>query len=467
MKRFAVLLLSVLLVLTGVGCGHRENANLSVIEELMREDFALEPLTGEETELQVLYNSAYLSASGYVDQFAENTKSSLLASGTGKNGVMQYFISKALHNINVKNNGLRINYQDWGWADSLTQKLTTAFVSGSGPSVIIGESQITQYAKDGLLKAFPDELAAYVREHCIGAAYREMEVNGKIYGVQFMPSVTMMFWNKTILRRAGVEEQIVEHGPADWEQFQAVSAQVKAAGVSAGGVYLGNDAGGYLRSYPFLTMNGGGLFDGEGNLAVDSAANRETLAFFRSLQPHSNSGMLSYSENSQDTAFYRSKLAFIEDGAWRLENAVSAGFDREDIGYGFLPSPDGETPDTTLLGSMYFAVPNFAQNEDAAWKFIRSLLSEEVQKQVARFNLRAPVLRAVGESAEFAQWSPLQKEVYDLLDDGLGLALPTFAKNNTEIWQTYGEAVKKSVTTTEDIAQLLAAAKKTIEGYLR
>ena len=466
-KKIGALALAIGMAFSCVACGETETGNTDLMQELLKDDFTLETLTGNEQEIQVLYDSGYLSSSGYVDQFAERTKNNLLSNGTGKNGVMQYFISKALHNYNVKENNLRVNYLDWGWGDTLTQKLTSSFVAKSGPSVIIGESQIPQYAEDGLLKAFPEWLETEVRENCISAAYEVMEVDGKIYGLSFYPSVTMMFWNKDILRKAGVDEKYIDKAPETWEEFLSVCKTINSKGYSAGGLYCGDDLGGYLRSYPFMLMNSGKITDESGNIVVNSEENAETLQYFRDVAGYSLSGVLSYNETTLDKQFNSGKIAYILDGTWRYENSMAAGFTAENIGYGRMPSPTGEETDTTLIGAMYFAVPNYASNAESAFKFIQSLISEEVQYQMARFNLRPTVLKSAGESDWFKTLSPVQYETFKLLNGGKAVGLPTYSKNNTEIWASFGKMISKAAATNESISSILTTAQTEISGYLK
>jgi multiple sugar transport system substrate-binding protein len=70
---------------------------------------------------------------------------------------------------------------NWGWAEQLTQKQMNAFLAGTGPDVLVGETQMPGFAFNGYLLPFPDALAAKVRSEVIPGAYGPMEVDGKIY----------------------------------------------------------------------------------------------------------------------------------------------------------------------------------------------------------------------------------------------------------------------------------------------
>ena len=120
-----------------------------------------------------------------------------------------------------------------------------------------------------------------------------------------------------------------------------------------------------------------------------------------------------------------------------------------------------------VIGANYYAVPNYATNKDLAFKVIQSFLVEDVQRQIGRFNLRPVVNKTVGESKEFEEESPVQVYAYEYLQSDSLHSLPTFSKNNLNCWQQFGKAIKLSVTTTDDIAALLAAFRTHLSGEVK
>lgn len=464
MKKIIVFFSLLALLVFSVGCGGPTQSADERVKQWLENDFELVQPTGEETEIQILFDSGINPDSGYPESFLPKAKEALERNGTGANGVMQYFVTKTIHNFNIENNNVHLNYLNWGWGDSLTQKLSTAFVSQMGPSIIVGESQMPGYAQDGLLTPFPDDLAQWCRENLVPAAYKAMEFNGKIYGVTPYPSVPMLFWNKTVLRNAGVDEKYIEKAPATWDEFLAVAKVLRDKGYSGGGLYCGDDLGGYLRSYPFILMNGGDVLDGD-TVVLNSEKNVQTLEYFRKVAAYSRVGILSSSEEALYKQFNMGRVGYIIDGSWRYENSIAGGI--ENIGYGRLPSPTGNSDINVVMGANYYSVPNYATNKDLAFKVIQSFLSKEVQWQIGRFNLRPVVNKEVGESEDFKQESPVQVYAYDYLKSDSLHSLPTFAKSNLACWQQFGKAIKLSVTTTDDITDLLTNSQQEIETILR
>lgn len=465
-KRLLGILLAIIALFTISGChSTSDNPNeMSERRKLFEEDFAFESLKGTETEVSVLYiNSVNTGGPGYPDVTLPQSKESLMSSGSGVEGVSQYFFTKSLYNYNVKNNNIRIRYDDWSWADTLTQKLTAAFNSGVIPDVIIGETQVPTYAKNGLLEPFPEELAAWVRANIIPAAYQAMEYDGKIYGCAIQPSLTTLIWNKTLLRTAGVDEKYIDRAPATWEEFIEVCKTVKAAGRGKyypGGLYCGDDLGGYLRSGAFLYSNGGGYMSENGAPAFDTQANRETLEYFRSVASYSTRGMLSTTENSVYSSFNTGKLAYVIDGSWRIKQSIDLGID---VGYGTLPTQDGSASTNVIMGAVYYCIPKAATHKSEGFKVIESMLTDEIQYVLGKYDYIPIVSKNVGVREDYIAAAPNQAKIFTYLQNDKNISLPSFNKNNSSIYAKMGEAIKKSVTTTEDIKTLLATAQSEAE----
>lgn len=472
MKKLLVLILATAMALCAVGCNRNNKDSGSDgptgREQFFEDDFEFEKLDGKETEVQILYtNSVNVGGAGYPDVTLPIAKESLIASGVGVEGISQYFFTKSLYNYNVKNNHIRIRYEDWSWADALTQKLTAAFNSGVIPDIVIGETQVPTYARNGLLEPFPDDLAALVREKIINTAYKAMEYNGKIYGVAIQPSITTLVWNKQILRNSGVDEKYIENAPATWAEFLEICGQIRTAGRGKfypGGLYCGDDLGGYMRSGAFLYANGGGYMNGDGSPAFDTQANKEVLEYFRDVAAYSTKGMLSTTEVSVYNAFNSGKLAYIIDGSWRIKQSTDLGLD---VGYGSLPTKDGGDGANVILGACYYCVPTAANHKAEAFKVIESMLTDEIQMKLGEYDYTTIVSKAVGNSEEYKAVAPTQSRIFELLQRDNNYSLPEFSKNSSSVYAAMGEAIKKSVTTTDSIEDLLRAAQSSAEALLR
>lgn len=464
MKKLLTLALAAVLAFGLFACGTTNDSSSVDFDD----GTPIEDLRGNERVVRILCDDSLNIGAGYSDVVLKNRSAILSKSDSGDVGKTSYRFTKAVHNYNVVNNGIRLNYLDWGWDYELTQKLTNAFMSGGkgeSPEVILGESQMIGYMEQGLLKPFPDELAAFVREKMLPATYKALEKDGKIYGVAANPSCLQLIYNKAVLRACGVSETIIENGVSTWDEFISVCQTVKANGKGryyAGGIYSGSSTGGYMRIAPFMIQAGGGYTDADGKPYFDSEGNVRALEMLRQIGAcNPTGGLSSSSEATMINQFTRGRYAFMVDGSWRVKMSNETGLD---VGYCKLPSPDGKTDVTLAVGLGYLAVPNYVSDPTDAFAVIKSYISDEAQSVLADADLRPVARLDIGSAEDYKDRAPTQYEAFNILKNSQLYILPSFGTNEAKIWQAFGEALVKTTTTNESILSLLTAAQQAVQG---
>ena len=464
MKKLLTLALAAVLAFGLCACGTTNDSSSVDFDD----GTPIEDLRGNERVVRILCDDSLNIGAGYSDVVLKNRSAILSKSDSGDVGKTSYRFTKAVHNYNVVNNGIRLNYLDWGWDYELTQKLTNAFMSGGkgeSPEVILGESQMIGYMEQGLLKPFPDELAAFVREKMLPATYKALEKDGKIYGVAANPSCLQLIYNKAVLRACGVSETVIENGVSTWDEFISVCQTVKANGKGryyAGGIYSGSSTGGYMRIAPFMIQAGGGYTDADGKPYFDSEGNVRALEMLRQIGAcNPTGGLSSSSEATMINQFTRGRYAFMVDGSWRVKMSNETGLD---VGYCKLPSPDGETDVTLAVGLGYLAVPDYVSDPTDAFAVIKSYISDEAQSVLADADLRPVARLDIGSAEDYKDRAPTQYEAFNILKNSQLYILPSFGTNEAKIWQAFGEALVKTTTTNESILSLLTAAQQAVQG---
>lgn len=464
MKKLLTLALAAVLAFGLFACGTTNDSSSVDFDD----GTPIEDLRGNERVVRILCDDSLNIGAGYSDVVLKNRSAILSKSDSGDVGKTSYRFTKAVHNYNVVNNGIRLNYLDWGWDYELTQKLTNAFMSGGkgeSPEVILGESQMIGYMEQGLLKPFPDELAAFVREKMLPATYKALEKDGKIYGVAANPSCLQLIYNKAVLRACGVSETVIENGVSTWDEFISVCQTVKANGKGryyAGGIYSGSSTGGYMRIAPFMIQAGGGYTDADGKPYFDSEGNVRALEMLRQIGAcNPTGGLSSSSEATMINQFTRGRYAFMVDGSWRVKMSNETGLD---VGYCKLPSPDGKTDVTLAVGLGYLAVPNYVSDPTDAFAVIKSYISDEAQSVLADADLRPVARLDIGSTEDYKDRAPTQYEAFNILKNSQLYILPSFGTNEAKIWQAFGEALVKTTTTNESISSLLTAAQQAVQG---
>ncbi|WP_081389716.1 MULTISPECIES: extracellular solute-binding protein [Paenibacillus] len=373
--------------------------------------------------------------------------------------VFGYFYQDII-NENLKAENITVSVEDWGWGDTLTQKETAAFLAGNVPDIIVGETQMPGFAQQGQLEPFPDDMAAEIREKLAPAAWKPMEYDGKIYGLAAQPGVSSLFWNKALVKEAGIDP---DKAPATWDEWLADLKKVNEAGKGkfyGGGVYAGPNAGGYLRYGPLLLINNGGFADDQGQPVFNSEANVKTVEFLKELNAVHPAGLMAnQSEGAYFDAFKKGQIAYLIDGPWRAGESATLGID---YGMATIPlSADGKASNITI-GAAFNSVPTGSKNKEAAFEYIRQMYSEEIQNLIADTGTRSPVLKSVAETDTYKQDHPEMYQHY-LAMSGDVQGLPTFAKSDAQVWQFFGDAVTKALMTDGDIKGILDDAQAKAE----
>ena len=151
-------------------------------------------------------------------------------------------------------------YQEIQWAN-FTQTFATAVASNTGPAVSSGGgTQAFQFAHQGKI-AYADHLldswkSSGLYDDFFPGLIDTMKTSDGYAAVPYNLDVRVMWYNKTILTRAGVQP------PTDWDSYKSVCAALKKIGVYGFGVGAG--AGNFTGSHiltAFMINNGGGLFN--------------------------------------------------------------------------------------------------------------------------------------------------------------------------------------------------------------
>ncbi len=439
------------------------------------------PETSGGTTITVLNEGAVGIGVGVLNDLLEKKKQSLIKDETQnpriveedfsytpgqplkKAGVFPYYYQSIIID-KLKSKNITVKTEDWGWGEPLIQKQTAGFLAKNMPDIIVGETQMPGFAQQGLLEPFPEEMAQEIREKTAPAAWKPMEYDGKIYGFASQPGVSSLFWNKKLVQEAGLDPN---QAPATWEEFAANVQKVTEAGGGkfyGGGVYAGPNAGGYLRYGTLLVINGGGFADDRGQPVFNSDANVETVQFLKRLNAGHPAGlMVNTNEGTYFDAFKKGQIAYLIDGPWRAIESAQIGID---YGMAQIPlSPDGQ-PGNITIGAAFHAVPKDAKNKEAAFEYIRAMYSGGIQQLIADTGVRSPVLKSIAESEGYKSAHPEMYQHY-LAMSGNVQGLPTFAKEDSKVWQMFGDAVTKSLMTNGDIKAILDEAQKKAEAVTK
>jgi multiple sugar transport system substrate-binding protein len=231
----------------------------------------------------------------------------------------------------------------------LTNKVLLAAQQGDAPNVLVVDNPVVStLAQGGILDTTEDLKVdtGQVEANILAAG----QLDGKTYGVPIGANTLALYYNKTVLSRAGIDP----NGVKDWASLTAALAKAKAAG-KKGITFsaIGTEEGSF-QFLPWFWGAGANLTD------LSSQQGQDALGLWKSWL-HSGYAPNSVLQNTQTTSwqeFASGQYAFAENGTWQLGNAKKAGFP-----YGIVTIPaksGGSAPVPT--GGEFVTVP---VNKDA------------------------------------------------------------------------------------------------------
>lgn len=250
------------------------------------------------------------------------------------------------------------------------EKYLTGISSGQGPDVgYMYLEMINDYIKAGAITPFDDYLTDEEK-----SSYYYLDkgvIDGKQYGMPIVVgSARVLFYNKAILKEAGVETV-----PETWDDFTAACQKIKAAGRKPFLLQWGDKSKGELNSiyFPFLWQAGGEIFNQDGTKAsFDSDAGMKAAQFLFDLRfqygilPDSVTSM---SEDQVNSEFKSGDLAFTI-----LPTSNSKGFTEAGIDWGYLTSLKDKKQGTFVAADSLVLISSSRHKELAA-KLVKYMLS--------------------------------------------------------------------------------------------
>lgn len=363
---------------------------------------------------------------------------------------------------------IAFEWNDWGWAEALDQKQRAAIAANTPPSCIAGESFIPTYANSGILQEIPADVL-----EGIDPSFIAYGTDGKPYAIAYKTSIFMLFYNKDLLSRAGLDPEVA---PTTWSEWQRMSEQITAAGNGeywGGGVPSFPHNGGALRATPFFRQLGTD-FGGNDSINLSDPKVQQVLDYIRTMDKNFPAGLGNNSDEGPMWNAFEKKgeqnLAFAVNGTWQEASALRNGVN---LGVAPLPLPDeGGEIGNCLVGTVYIGVPVGVSPEEtsAFWDFYKNvcLSAEQLQYWIDE-SCVVPLTSMIEDDALYeGEGKAGLRVAIDALRAGTYSGQASFAKNDSQVWEIINQQVLARVTMTQDpIDQICQQAQTQIEPLLK
>ncbi len=295
--------------------------------------------------------------------------------------------------------------------DNVIQKETLAFESKSGaydiiaaPYQFLGNLVENNYIQP-LDKFMEDESLSIIEDYDESDIIKGLweasgEWQGTIYGVSANSCIGMLAYRKDLFENA--EEQAAFQAaygyeltvPTDWDTYRDVAEFfTRPKGEMLAGEELKTNFYGVSMSgkrhdattcewLNYAWSFGGGVFDEEGNIAINSEESVAALEYFCDLTQFAPEGIASKTWDEQTTEMQQGIAAMTI-----LFNDCFAALEAEDssviagkVGYGLAPKKETEA---AHYGGWGFYIPTDSKNPEAAWVFMQWFNTPDVQKKIS------------------------------------------------------------------------------------
>lgn len=200
-------------------------------------------------------------------------------------------------------------------------------------------------------------------------------VNGKLYALPIADSTQLVFYNKTLLSKAGVSFPSSDPTKrSTWEDLTAGAKKAQAAGAKYGLILEQQN---YYQYQPLpMELGGGTGATGPGNLTPDitSAPWVKAMTWLGDIF---SSGVSPRGTNATQnpTLFQNGELAYFVGGPWNLEpfNAQKG----LDWGIAAFPTFAGSNKVVTPTGSWALSINSFSKEREAAAIFVKWAASQD------------------------------------------------------------------------------------------
>ncbi|MEU6354643.1 extracellular solute-binding protein [Streptomyces sp. NPDC047072] len=332
----------------------------------------------------------------------------------------------------------------------LANKTLLAAQQGNSPDILIVDNPVVStLAEAGVLTTTAENKldTSKVDPNLLAAG----QSGGKTYGTPIGANTLALYYNKDVLKAAGVDVASIK----DWNSLTAALAKVKKAG-KKGITFsaIGTEEG----SFQFLPWYWG---SGAQLTQLDSTQGVSALTLWKEWlsDGYAPNSVLNNTQTTSWQEFASGDYAFAENGTWQLANAEKAGFP-----YGVLPIPGatgGSAPAPT--GGEFVTLP--VQDDTARYptsqKLATCLTSTanlfDTDNTLSYVAPTAEVQdKQVAANAALKPWVAAVKSAKGRTSDDLGTKYP---KISEQLWKAVQSALSGSKSPKDALTSAQSAAK--------
>ncbi|MPY65003.1 sugar ABC transporter substrate-binding protein [Streptomyces spongiae] len=345
--------------------------------------------------------------------------------------------------------GVKIKRTAFDTSDLANKALLAAQQDNSADVLIVDNPVVSTLAEAGVLTTTEDNKldTSKVSPNLLAAG----QSGGKTYGTPIGANTLALYYNKAVLKKAGVDISSV----TDWKSLTAAMAKVKKAG-KKGITFsaIGTEEGSF-QFLPWFWGSGAKLTELDSSQAV-SALSLWKKWLDKGYAPNS---VINNTQTTSWQEFASGDYAFAENGTWQLANAEKAGFE-----YGVIPVPGASGGDAAApTGGEFVTIP--VQGDTGRYATSQKLVScltnsENLLETDTTLSYVAPTTevqdKQVAADAKLKPWVDAVKAAKGRTSDDLGTKYP---KISEQMWKAVQSALSGSASPKDALGSAQSAVK--------
>ena len=331
-------------------------------------------------------------------------------------GVNGDALNKIVAGFNSSNKGIQVEAIFQGTYDDLLAKLNTAIASNAAPALVqvydIGQAYMRDSAQVVPMQAFIDR-DKFDTKDFEPAVINYYKYQDKLQSMPFNASTPVLYYNKDAFKEVGLDPA---KPPVTFTEIADAAKKLTKKDASGATVRYGFGPSIYGWLFEQLMATSGGLYTDNGNgrdnratkVVYNSAQGKAILDWWKAgvdggyfFNPGIDNDGAANAFNAQKTAMY------IESTA-RMRGHITTIAGKWELGIGLYPRPDSKPKDGgNIIGgaSLYIMKSRPAEEQQAAWEFVKYAMSPAVQAQWQSDTGYYPVVKSAYDQAPSKDFS--------------------------------------------------------------
>ena len=318
-----------------------------------------------------------------------------------------------------------------------------AITAGNAPCLVFNTSPaaVPQFQKQGGLVPLDDFEGGtdYVEQRSGDVAVQYQSEDGKYYQIPWKSNPVMIFYNKDLLKKAGVDP---ENPPlATHDEFLETSRKIVDSGAADAAIWPAPSSEFFQSWFDFYPLyaaeTGGKQLVEDGEATFDSEEGRTVADFWAQMYADG----LAQKEVYNGDSFADEKAAMAIVGPW----AIAVYGDKVNWGAAPVPTSSGTSPEETYTFSdaKNIALYSACENRGTAWEVLKFATSEEQDGELLEQTGQMPLRENLAET--YPDYFEKNPEYAEFADQASRTVEVPNVPNSIEIWQTFRDAYSSSV----------------------